>query len=86
MTKASKRVLYWTPRTLSIAFIAFLSLFALDVFGPGQGFWKTLLALTMQQHQIVLLQALHPHKAHRRHRWRRIRRRYAVSHGVGVGV
>jgi hypothetical protein len=39
--------LFWAPRALSIAFIAFLSLFALDVFGEGYGFWKTLLALTM---------------------------------------
>jgi hypothetical protein len=59
MTKVSKRVLYWTPRTLSIAFIAFLSLFALDVFGPGQGFWKTLLALTMHLiPSLVLIAAL----------------------------
>ena len=45
MTKGSKRALYWAPRAVSIAFIAFLSLFALDVFGSGQGFWQTLLAL-----------------------------------------
>ena len=42
-----KKLLYWTPRALSIAFILFLSLFALDVFGQGRGFWETLVALTM---------------------------------------
>ena len=47
MTRFSRRALFWAPRALSIAFIAFLSLFALDVFGEGYGFWKTLLALTM---------------------------------------
>ncbi len=43
----SKRVLFWAPRALSLAYIAFLSLFALDVFGEGFGFWKTLLALVI---------------------------------------
>jgi hypothetical protein len=47
MTQQTKRVLYWAPRALSILFIAFLGLFALDVFRAGYGFWKTLLALTM---------------------------------------
>jgi len=46
MTEFSRRALFWAPRALSIAFIVFLSLFALDVFGQGYGFWKTLLALT----------------------------------------
>jgi hypothetical protein len=45
MTEFSKRVLFWTPRLLSIAYIVFLSLFALDVFGEGYGFWRTGLAL-----------------------------------------
>ena len=47
MTQLSKRALFWTPRALSILFIAFLSLFALDVFGEHSGFWQTALALTM---------------------------------------
>jgi len=47
MTKFSRRALFWAPRVLSIAFIAFLSLFALDVFGEGYGVWRTLVALTM---------------------------------------
>jgi len=47
MTQFSRRTLFWAPRALSIAFIAFLGLFALDVFGAGYGFWETLLALAM---------------------------------------
>ena len=42
-----KTVLYWAPRVLGLAFAAFLSIFALDVFGHGSGFWGTLLALLM---------------------------------------
>ena len=40
-----RSLLFWTPRTLTFLFALFLSLFALDVFGEGNGFWKTLLAL-----------------------------------------
>jgi hypothetical protein len=47
MNQLSKRALFWTPRALSILFIAFLSLFALDVFDGHSGFWQTVLALTM---------------------------------------
>jgi hypothetical protein len=47
MTQLSKRALFWTPRALSILFIAFLSLFALDVFDEHLGLWQTVLALTM---------------------------------------
>jgi len=47
MTSLYRRTLFWAPRVLSIAYIAFLSMFALDVFGEKQGFWGTLLALTM---------------------------------------
>ena len=47
MSHLSKRILFWAPRVLSILFIAFLSLFALDVFGEQLGFWRTLLALAM---------------------------------------
>ncbi len=33
-----KKVIYWLPRILSILFIAFISIFALDVFGQPQWF------------------------------------------------
>jgi APA family basic amino acid/polyamine antiporter len=47
MTEVSKKLLYWTPRGLCLAFALFLSLFAMDVFGEGLGFWRTLFALFM---------------------------------------
>jgi len=45
MGATSRRLLFWTPRVLCIAFAMFLSLFAWDVFGEGLGFWKTAAAL-----------------------------------------
>lgn len=39
MNKKLPRVLYWTPRVVSIMFIAFISLFALDVFGGIEPWW-----------------------------------------------
>jgi len=45
MNSSVKRVLFWSPRILCILFAAFLSLFALDVFGEGRGFWETILGL-----------------------------------------
>ena len=47
MSTVSRRTLFWAPRVLTIVFIAFVSLFALDVFEEGRGFWKTLVALAM---------------------------------------
>ena len=47
MKRPVKRLLFWTPRVLCIAFALFLSLFALDVFSEGLGWWKTLLALSI---------------------------------------
>lgn len=32
----------WAPRVLTIAFAAFISIFAADAFEHGLGFWKTL--------------------------------------------
>ena len=47
MSHLSKRCLFWAPRALSIVFVAFLSLFAMDVFSEHLGLWRTALALTM---------------------------------------
>jgi hypothetical protein len=55
MSKTSKRALFWTPRILSIVFIAFLSLFALDVFDAHLGFWQTVLAFVMQEIPVFVL-------------------------------
>jgi hypothetical protein len=45
--KPAYQLLYWTPRALCIVFTLFISMFALDVFGEGRGFWQTFVALTM---------------------------------------
>ena len=45
MNTFSRRLLFWTPRVICIAFAIFLSLFALDVFNEHLGFGRTLLAL-----------------------------------------
>lgn len=39
------RLLFWTPRILTILLAIFVSLFALDVFSEGYGFGETLIAL-----------------------------------------
>ena len=44
MKRPVKRTLFWAPRILCILFAVFVSLFALDVFGEGYGFWETILA------------------------------------------
>ncbi|MFA5083788.1 MAG: hypothetical protein WC475_00160 [Candidatus Paceibacterota bacterium] len=40
----AKKIIYWLPRILSIGFILFLSLFALDVFSEYSG-WNAVLPL-----------------------------------------
>lgn len=45
MRQFLKQSLFWSPRVLSILFVAFISVFALDVFSEGHGFWQTVLAL-----------------------------------------
>ena len=45
MIRIPKPVIFWTPRILGILFAVFISLFALDVFGEGYGFWEAILAL-----------------------------------------
>jgi hypothetical protein len=45
--KPVKRVVFWMPRILCVLFAVFISLFALDVFGEGYGFWETIVALLM---------------------------------------
>ncbi len=47
MTTSIRRTLYWSPRILGILFAAFTSIFALDVFEEGGGFWQILVALGM---------------------------------------
>lgn len=51
---AFKRIVYFAPRVLSIAFALFLSLFALDVFGAYSG-WELVLALFMHLLPVIFL-------------------------------
>ncbi len=44
---STRRILYWTPRILTLLFAAFISIFALDVFGVGYSPWETAVALFM---------------------------------------
>ncbi|MBX3011601.1 MAG: hypothetical protein KF832_08830 [Caldilineaceae bacterium] len=55
MQQPVKRILFWTPRVLSLLFALFLSLFALDVFGAGYGFWQTILALLIHLLPVYVL-------------------------------
>lgn len=45
MEEPLRRLLFWAPRILCLCFAAFISIFAVDVFGAQLGFWNTLLAL-----------------------------------------
>lgn len=47
MSRIARRILFWSPRTLTILFALFLSMFALDALGEGHGFWQTVLALSI---------------------------------------
>lgn len=47
MSRMTQRLLYWSPRILSIGFAIFLSLFALDVFDEFHGFWRVAAALAV---------------------------------------
>ena len=47
MTTTLDRILLWTPRILTILFILFISLFALDVFAEGYKWYEVLAALFM---------------------------------------
>ena len=42
MKEICKRVLFWTPRILSVAFAGLISVFAFDMFGENDGFWQAL--------------------------------------------
>ena len=55
MNQLTKRILWWTPRILSILFILLISLFALDVFGEGYNFWETALALFIHLTPTIVL-------------------------------
>lgn len=45
--QAGRQLLYWAPRALCITMAVFISMFALDVFDEGKGFWQTTLDLAI---------------------------------------
>lgn len=47
MTALRRHTLFWAPRVLAMLYIAFLSIFALDVFSEQHGFWRILVALSL---------------------------------------
>ncbi len=53
--KKTNKLIYWTPRILSILFILFLALMSLDVFSSELSFWKTLGALFMHNIPALVL-------------------------------
>jgi hypothetical protein len=55
MSNLSKRALFWTPRALSILFIAFLSLFALDVFDGRHSLREMMTAFLIHQIPVFVL-------------------------------
>jgi hypothetical protein len=55
--KAGK-LIYWTPRILSILFLVFLALFSLDVFDEKLTFGQTMLALLMHNIPTLILLAI----------------------------
>jgi hypothetical protein len=58
VTRLSKQVLLWTPRTLGFVYVAFLFGFvALEAFGEGRGFWGDLMAFTMHAIPMFILAA-----------------------------
>ena len=42
-----KQLIFWSPRILAVLYAMFISLFALDVFSEGTGFWQTVGALAL---------------------------------------
>ena len=55
MRQFLKHLLFWTPRVLGLLFALFVSLFALDVFGQGYGFWGTVGALLIHLIPVYVL-------------------------------
>jgi len=55
MKKRVNKYIFWMPRILSIAFILFLALFSLDIFGNGLNFWQTVIALFMHNIPSLIL-------------------------------
>ena len=55
MTKRMGQLLFWLPRVLGLLFALFVTVFALDVFGQGYGFWGTIVALLIHLIPVYVL-------------------------------
>lgn len=58
MSRSVASLLYWSPRTLAIAFAVFLSAFALDVFNEAHGFGPVLVAFSIHIVPAVIVVAV----------------------------
>lgn len=58
MKNEISKFVFWTPRILSIIFIAFLALMSLDVFTEGASFWQILVGLLMHNIPVFILLAV----------------------------
>lgn len=47
MSRISRKLLYWIPRSLGIAFAVFISVFAFDVFSMNVPFWRQLIGFAI---------------------------------------
>ncbi|MFH1620773.1 MAG: hypothetical protein ABIB04_01670 [Patescibacteria group bacterium] len=55
MKKYLNSFIYWTPRVLSLTFVAFLMIFSLDIFELGLDFWGTLVGLFIHNIPALIL-------------------------------
>lgn len=58
MNRITKKILFWTPRVLCIAFALFLSLFATDVFVPGRSIFDAIIAFLMHLIPVYIILAV----------------------------
>jgi hypothetical protein len=55
MKLSKDKLIFWTPRVLSILFLLFLAMFSLDVFDGNPGFWDALVGLFMHNIPVFVL-------------------------------
>ena len=55
MTAPVRNALFWTPRILCILFAAFVSLFALDMFGTSEPWWRQVVGFLIHLIPVYIL-------------------------------
>ncbi len=55
MKLSKDKIIFWTPRILSILFLLFLAMFSLDIFDMNLDFWGTLVGLFMHNIPVFAL-------------------------------